>query len=124
MLQVGLEDGGPCHRGNFQPRIWFGCSIYLPWGSPKLGQVCTWEGNVSSCQLGDDAVTQKPRASVGKTRPRTPAGVWFGAGSRDVSCRFILINLISGQRSALTTGQGDILRLFTEHLLCRGCASI
>lgn len=69
-LQAGLEDGGPCHHGDCQPRIWFGCSIYLPWGSPKLGQVCTWEGNVSSCQLGDDAVTQKPRASVGKTRPR------------------------------------------------------
>lgn len=45
-------------------------------------------------------MTQKPRASVGQMRPRTPAGVWFGAGSRDVSCRFILINLISGQRSA------------------------
>ena len=59
----------------------FRCSICLPWGSLKLGQVCIWEGTASGHHLRDDAVTQKPWASVGwKCGPVLQLGsVWFRA---------------------------------------------
>lgn len=93
-LQVGVDEGGPCHHGAFRRRLWLGRAVRLPRGPSKLGLVCTWKGNASRRQLGDDAVTQKP--SVGKKCDParllgTHAG--FGAGLQRRLSKFI-----SGQR--------------------------
>lgn len=117
-----MEEGGPCHHKTFQPRIWLGCSIYPPWGSAKLRQVCIWKGNAPcGCQLGDNAMD----ICWQERWPCPPAGrcvVWRRPPEMFCPSSCWLTSSLASGLLGRATGQGVCLGsewwLFAEHLLC------